>query len=269
MEEKCLTDQQIVQLYLDEIRKIPILDQEEKQAQIRRLAEGDKEAVNYLAAEYLEMVVTIAWEYNGRGLHILDLIQEGNYGLAKAVETFDWGSDRAEFPAFAEKWIRRAIDQAFECACIDRQIPVEQIEKINNIMQARKKLQEELNREPTAQEVAREMGIPQEEIEKMVHFSEEDPEEVIELDLEEPEDSEPVSPEEMIRWVLKNDERITDREKEVICHRLGLDGNGPHSPEETAEAFGVTRERIRMIENKVMRRIHVRNRSKNLRDFYT
>ena len=258
-----------VELYMEELRKVQPLTEEEKNTLPRRLREDDHDAKKRIGELHLEMVVPIAQEYEGRGLWILDLIQEGNCGLVKALETFDWNNDAAEFPAFAEKWIRRAIEEAFKCACIDRRIPVEQIEKINNIMQARKKLQEELNREPTAQEIAWELGISDAEVEKFVpNTGESVDQEILELDMEETGDPEPNSMQEYLLEVLKDNCRITDREREVIYFRFGMDGNGPHSLEETAEAFGVTRERIRMIENKVMRRIHVRNRSKKIRDFY-
>ena len=259
-----------VEMYLEELRKdMQPLTEEEKNTLHQRLREGDPKAKRQILELHVEMVVPIAQEYEGKGLWILDLIQEGNCGLVKAAETFDWDNDVAEFTAFAEKKIRRAIDLAFKSACIDRRIPVEQIEKINNIMQARKKLQEELHREPTAQEIAREMGIPQEELEKDVRVPEEDLDDVIELNLEEPEDTEPVSREDMLRRVIENDERIRGREKEVLCYRVGLNGNVPHTMEETAEAFGITRDRVLMIEKKVIRRIHVRRHVKELKDFYT
>lgn len=259
-----------VEMYLEELRKdMQPLTEEEKNTLHQRLREGDPKAKRQILELHVEMVVPIAQEYEGKGLWILDLIQEGNCGLVKAAETFDWDNDVAEFTAFAEKKIRRAIDLAFKSACIDRRIPMERIKMINEIAETREKLQEELQREPTVQEIAREMGIPLEETMEVIHVPEKNSEEIIELNLEEPEDTEPVSREDMLRRVIENDERIRGREKEVLCYRVGLNGNVPHTMEETAEAFGVTRERIRALENKVIRRIHVGNRSGRLKDFYT
>ena len=252
-----------VELYLAEIRKIPPLSEEEKLALPLRAKAGTTEALNRLAEAHLAMVVEIAREYEGRGLHILDLIQEGNNGLIRAVKEFDWASD-GEFAPFAHIRIRRSIRSAFDSACIDYRIPLERIEQVNRVVRAREELRQQLGREPAPEEVARSLGISEE---KIRHFCEESPEEEDDLILE-PEAEESATPEDMLREALETDSRLTCREKAVLSYRFGLDGLGTHTPEETGRFFGITRERVWLIENKFFRHRHSPGQEKKIRDFY-
>ena len=256
-----------VELYLEEIRKVPPLSEEEKLALPRQAKAGSSEARNRMAEAHLEMVVEIAREYEGRGLALLDLIQEGNNGLIRAARDFDFESDK-EFASFAEDLIRRYIRHALDTACIERRIPVEKIEQINRIMRAYRELEQQLGRDPAPEELARALGLSEAEVHPLFEGPREEDADVVELEAEEAEDPGSFDITEEIRKLLEESERLSPREKDVISFRFGLDGNGVHTLEETGNTFGITRERVRQIENKLIRHRHSLRRAKKIRDFY-
>ena len=269
-----------VRMYLKEIGQIPLLTPEEEQELARRVTEGDKEAKNQLTEANLRLVVSIAKKYSGRGLHILDLIQEGNTGLIRAVDKFDYTKGN-KFSTYATWWIRQAITRAIADQARTIRVPVHMVEVINKATRCNRKLVQELGREPTLEEIADELNLP---IEKIIEANR-TAAETLSLDT-------PVGDEEdtTIGSFVEDDNTpgpadatsnallaealseilntLTDREADVLRLRFGMYDGKTHTLEEVGQIFGVTRERIRQIENKAIRKLRHPSRAKKIRDFY-
>lgn len=268
-----------VRMYLKEIGKIPLLKKSEEVALAKRVVAGDKSASKHLAEANLRLVVSIAKKYIGRGLSLLDLIQEGNIGLMKAVEKFDY-TRGFKFSTYATWWIRQAITRAIADQARTIRIPVHMVETMNRLARTQRQLVQELGREPTAQEIANEMELEVDKVNHILKISQEtvsleksvgDEDDSLLGDFIKDEDS--LTPEEQSAYeMLKNDvsnvlHLLTPREQKIIKLRFGLDGEWAHTLEEVGKEFGVTRERIRQIEAKALMRLKKSKDSKNLRDY--
>ncbi len=268
-----------VKMYLKDIGRVPLLTQEEEVELAKRVLEGDESAKNKLCEANLRLVVSIAKRYSGKnGLQFLDLIQEGNIGLLKAVEKFDY-TKGFRFSTYATWWIRQSITRAMADQARTIRIPVHMVETINRLGRASKKLLQELGREPTIDEIAEVLGLEPERVAEIQKIAQ-DP-----LSLEDPvgdEDSKvgdyvpdetSIMPDDAAsQSMLKNQllqviETLTPREQKVIRLRYGLDDGNPKTLEQVGQEFNVTRERIRQIEAKALRKLRNPTRSKKLKDF--
>ena len=278
-ESKDMSVNDNVRMYLKEIGKISLLSLEEEQELSKRVAEGDEKAKKILAESNLRLVVSIAKRYVGRGLLFLDLIQEGNIGLMKAVEKFDYGKGY-KFSTYATWWIRQAITRALADQARTIRVPVHMVETINKMARIERQMTLELNREPTDAELSKKVGLSVEKIAEIRKISQ-DPVS-LETPIGEEEDSHlgdfladerTMSPEEFATYEILKDElkqvldTLTVREKEVLELRFGLFDGSSHTLEEVGKQFKVTRERIRQIEAKALRKLRHPSRAKKLRDF--
>ena len=269
-----------VRMYLKEIGQVKLLSAEEEVELAKRISEGDQEAKNKLTEANLRLVVSIAKKYSGRGLHILDLIQEGNTGLIRAVDKFDWTKGN-KFSTYATWWIRQAITRAIADQARTIRVPVHMVEVINKATRCNRKLVQELGREPTVEEIAAELGLP---VEKIIEANRTAADT---LSLDTPvgdeedtsigsfvEDERTPGPADatsnaLLAEALKEIlDTLTEREADVLRMRFGMYDGRTHTLEEVGQIFGVTRERIRQIENKAIRKLRHPSRAKKIRDFY-
>ena len=268
-----------VRMYLKEIGRISLLSSEEELDISMRIANGDEEAKNLLAESNLRLVVSIAKRYVGRGLLFLDLIQEGNIGLMKAVEKFDYGKGY-KFSTYATWWIRQAITRALADQARTIRVPVHMVETINKMARIQRQLTLELNREPSEEELAEKMGVTVEKVREVMKISQEPVS--LETPIGEEDDSHlgdflkdetSMSPEEYTtNEILKEEIKsvlmtLQEREQEVLELRFGLIDGTCHTLEEVGKRFNVTRERIRQIEAKALRKLRHPSRAKKLKDF--
>ena len=276
---KELTINDPVRMYIKEIGKISLLSLDEETELSKRIADGDEEAKNRLAESNLRLVVSIAKRYVGRGMLFLDLIQEGNIGLMKAVEKFD--ADKGyKFSTYATWWIRQAITRAIADQARTIRVPVHMVETINKLSRYQRQLTLELNREPTDEELAKKMGMSPDKVREVIKIAQ-DPVS-LETPIGEEEDSHlgdfvpdesNMSPEDFtIHEMLKEEIgdvllTLTEREEQVLRLRFGLDDGSSKTLEEVGQMFGVTRERIRQIEAKALRKLRHPSRSRKLKDF--
>ena len=269
-----------VRMYLKEIGQVKLLTAEEEIELAKRVSEGDKKAKDRLTEANLRLVVSIAKKYSGRGLHILDLIQEGNTGLIRAVDKFDYTKGN-KFSTYATWWIRQAITRAIADQARTIRVPVHMVEVINKATRCNRKLVQELGREPTLEEIAAELTLP---IEKIIEANR-TAADTLSLDM-------PVGDEEdtTIGSFVEDDNTpgpvdatsnamlsealteilgtLTEREADVLRMRFGMYDGRTHTLEEVGQIFGVTRERIRQIENKAIRKLRHPSRAKKIKDFY-
>ena len=268
-----------VRMYLKEIGKVPLLSAEEEIELAKKMEQGDENAKKRLAEANLRLVVSIAKRYVGRGMLFLDLIQEGNLGLIKAVEKFDYRKGY-KFSTYATWWIRQAITRAIADQARTIRIPVHMVETINKLIRVSRQLLQELGREPTPEEIAEEMDMPVERVREILKISQEPVS--LETPIGEEEDSHlgdfiqddnvPV-PADAAAFTLLKEQLIevlgtlTEREQKVLRLRFGLDDGRARTLEEVGKEFNVTRERIRQIEAKALRKLRHPSRSKRLRDF--
>ncbi len=268
-----------VRMYLKEIGKIPLLTPAEETELGRRAAEGDEEAGRRLAEANLRLVVSIAKRYGGRGMQFLDLIQEGNLGLMRAVEKFDYRKGY-KFSTYATWWIRQAITRAIADQGRTIRIPVHMVETINRVLRASRRLTQENGREPGVEELAKELKLPPERIQEILKLSLEPVS--LETPVGEEEDSHlsdfiqdervQIPAEAAVRSMLREQlgevlGTLSERERQVLCMRFGLlDGQG-RTLEEVGRQWGVTRERIRQIEAKALRKLRHPSRSRKLKDY--
>ncbi len=274
-----------VRLYLKEIGKYPLLTTEEEIALAKQIAEGTPEeqaaAKKKLSEANLRLVVSIAKRYVGRGMQFLDLIQEGNLGLIKAAEKFDY-TKGYKFSTYATWWVRQAITRAIADQARTIRIPVHMVETINKLIRVNRQLAQELGRDPTPAEIAKEMGISESKVREIIKIAQEPVS--LETPIGEEEDSHlgdfiedvnapapaEVASNAMMREQLQEVlHTLTPREEKVIRLRFGLEDGQAHTLEEVGKEFNVTRERIRQIEAKALRKIRHPGRSKKLRDYYT
>ena len=268
-----------VRMYLKEIGKVPLLSAEEEIEYAQRMEEGDEEAKKRLAEANLRLVVSIAKRYVGRGMQFLDLIQEGNLGLIKAVEKFDYRKGY-KFSTYATWWIRQAITRAIADQARTIRIPVHMVETINKLVRVQRQLLQELGREPSPEEIAETMDIPVERVREIQKISQEPVS--LETPIGEEEDSHlgdfiqddnvPVPAEAPASTLLKEQlvevlGTLTDREQKVLRLRFGMDDGRARTLEEVGKEFNVTRERIRQIEAKALRKLRHPSRSRKLKDY--
>lgn len=268
-----------VRMYLKEIGKVPLLSADEEVELAKRMAEGDEEAKKRLAEANLRLVVSIAKRYVGRGMLFLDLIQEGNLGLIKAVEKFDY-TKGYKFSTYATWWIRQAITRAIADQARTIRIPVHMVETINKLIRISRQLLQELGREPTAEELAVEMQMPEEKVREIMKIAQEPVSLETPIGEEEdshlgdfiPDDDIPAPAEAAAFTLLKEQlievlDTLTEREEKVLRLRFGLDDGRARTLEEVGKEFNVTRERIRQIEAKALRKLRHPSRSKKLKDY--
>jgi len=268
-----------VRMYLKEIGKVPLLSAEEEIELALRMEEGDEEAKKKLAEANLRLVVSIAKRYVGRGMLFLDLIQEGNLGLIKAVEKFDYRKG-FKFSTYATWWIRQAITRAIADQARTIRIPVHMVETINKLIRVSRQLLQELGREPTPEEIAEEMNMPVERVREILKISQEPVSLETPIGEEEdshlgdfiPDDNIPVPADAAAFTLLKEQllevlSTLTDREQKVLRLRFGLDDGRARTLEEVGKEFSVTRERIRQIEAKALRKLRHPSRSRKLKDY--
>ncbi len=268
-----------VRMYLKEIGKVPLLSPEEEIEYARRMSEGDEEAKKKLTEANLRHVVSIAKRYVGRGMLFLDLIQEGNLGLIKAVEKFDYVKG-FKFSTYATWWIRQAITRAIADQARTIRIPVHMVETINKLIRVSRQLLQELGREPSPEEIAKEMGMSLEKVREIMKIAQEPVS--LETPIGEEEDShlgdfipddDAPAPSEAASFMLLKEQlmdvlnTLTPREEKVLRLRFGLEDGRPRTLEEVGGVFDVTRERIRQIEAKALRKLRHPSRSKKLKDF--
>lgn len=268
-----------VRMYLKEIGKVPLLSSEEEVELAKRMELGDEQAKKMLAESNLRLVVSIAKRYVGRGMQFLDLIQEGNLGLIKAVEKFDYRKGY-KFSTYATWWIRQAITRAIADQARTIRIPVHMVETINKLIRVSRQLLQELGREPQPEEIAEKMDIPVERVREIMKISQEPVS--LETPIGEEEDSHlgdfiqddhVAIPADAAAFVLLREqllevlETLTEREQKVLRLRFGLDDGRARTLEEVGREFKVTRERIRQIEAKALRKLRHPSRSKKLKDF--
>ena len=271
-----------VRLYLREIGKIPLLSSEEEMDLARRIVEGDKKAKDKMAEANMRLVVSIAKRYSGRGLDFLDLIQEGNTGLLRAVEKFD--PDKGfKFSTYATWWIRQATTRAIADQARTIRIPVHMVETINKLLRTQRRMTQELNREPTIEELSKELDMEPEKIEYVIKIKQdissldagvgrdgEDDDSVLQDFIV---DEDTVSPEdsasnqllkEQVQEILSS---LSDREQKIVRMRFGLDNGKNHTLEEVGQEFAVTRERIRQIEAKALAKLRKHKDAKKLYEY--
>ena len=271
-----------VRLYLREIGKIPLLTPEEEADLAQRIVKGDKKAKDKMVESNMRLVVSIAKRYGGRGLDFLDLIQEGNTGLLRAVEKFD--PDKGfKFSTYATWWVRQAITRAIADQARTIRIPVHMVETINKVLRTTRKLTAELNREPTNEEIAKELGMEPEKVDYVMRIKQDiasldasvgregDDEDSVLGDFVE--DEERISPEDSAaNQILKEQlseiiATLSDREQKIIRLRFGIGGGRPHTLEEVGNEFDVTRERIRQIEAKALSKLRKNKDTKKLHEY--
>ncbi|MDQ2087237.1 RNA polymerase sigma factor RpoD [Herbivorax sp. ANBcel31] len=268
-----------VRMYLKEIGKVPLLSAEEEINLAQRMEEGDAEAKRKLAEANLRLVVSIAKRYVGRGMLFLDLIQEGNLGLIKAVEKFDYGKG-FKFSTYATWWIRQAITRAIADQARTIRIPVHMVETINKLIRVSRQLLQELGKEPQPEEIAREMNMPVDKVRDIMKISQEPVSLETPIGEEEdshlgdfiPDDDVPAPSDAAAFTLLKEQlinvlDTLTPREEKVLRLRFGLDDGRARTLEEVGREFNVTRERIRQIEAKALRKLRHPSRSKKLKDY--
>lgn len=268
-----------VRMYLKEIGKVSLLTAVEEVEIAQRMAEGDQEAKRQLAEANLRLVVSIAKRYVGRGMLFLDLIQEGNLGLIKAVEKFDYRKGY-KFSTYATWWIRQAITRAIADQARTIRIPVHMVETINKLIRVNRQLLQEYGRDPRPDEIAREMGITEEKVREIIKIAQEPVSLETPIGEEEdshlgdfiPDDDAPAPAEVVAGTLLKEQlmdvlDTLTPREEKVLRLRFGLDDGKARTLEEVGREFAVTRERIRQIEAKALRKLRHPSRSKKLKDF--
>ena len=268
-----------VRMYLKEIGRVSLLTADEEVALALKIEQGDQEAKQRLAEANLRLVVSIAKRYVGRGMQFLDLIQEGNMGLMKAVEKFDYRKG-FKFSTYATWWIRQAITRAIADQARTIRIPVHMVETINKLIRIQRQLLQDLGREPTPEEIGAEMDMPTEKVREILKIAQEP------VSLETPigeeddshlgdfiEDQDATSPEDHASYELLKEQlesvldTLTDREENVLRLRFGLDDGRTRALEEVGKVFGVNRDRIRQIEAKALRKLRHPSRSKQLKDF--
>ncbi|MBQ9885314.1 MAG: RNA polymerase sigma factor RpoD [Lachnospiraceae bacterium] len=268
-----------VRMYLKEIGKIPLLSAQEERMLAKRSFEGDEAAGQRLAEANLRLVVSIAKKYSGRGMQLLDLIQEGNLGLIRAVEKFDYRKGY-KFSTYATWWIRQSISRAIADQARTIRIPVHMVETINKLIRTSRQMMQELGREPTSEELGKRLNMPAARVEEIMKISMEP------VSLETPigeeydshlgdfiEDENVPVPSDAAAYALLRSElghvldSLTDRERMVLRLRFGLDDGKAMTLEEVGRRFNVTRERIRQIESKALRKLRHPSRSRKLRDF--
>ena len=268
-----------VRMYLKEIGKIPLLGMEDEVELAKKMELGDPEARKRLAESNLRLVVSIAKRYVGRGMQFLDLIQEGNLGLIKAVEKFDY-TKGYKFSTYATWWIRQAITRAIADQARTIRIPVHMVETINRLVRTSRQLLQELGREPTTEEIAARLDLPVERVSEIMKMSQEPVS--LETPIGEEEDSHlgdfiqddnVLVPQDAAAFTLLHEQlmevllTLTEREQKVLRLRFGLDDGRPRTLEEVGKQFNVTRERIRQIEAKALRKLRHPSRSKKLKDY--
>ena len=268
-----------VRMYLKEIGRIPLLSSEEEIELAKRMEEGDEEAKKKLSEANLRLTVSIAKRYSGRGMQFLDLIQEGNLGLIKAVEKFDYRKGY-KFSTYATWWIRQSITRAIADQARTIRIPVHMVETMNRVNRTSRRLLQEYGREPTPEEIAEAMKLPVERVLEISKISQEPVS--LETPIGEEEDSHlgdfiqdehiPVPADEAAHTLLREQlekvmDTLSEREQKVLALRFGLEDGKPHTLEEVGREFQVTRERIRQIEAKALRKLRHPTRSRKLRDF--